>query len=264
MVLVANGPRKDSTPPKDANTVHYTPQYTQTITGAVPAVELGKIREYEQPCAQGRDNRKSDLCAQWKAADAALAAAEWAKWQFFLGILGAVGLLLSIYYTRRAVLAAVASNQNAQEALAHAKEMAGVELRPYLHVDEIEFEVREAVSGRSDVVIRVKNFGSTPATKFRIEAGIERRNTGKINPGTNIRTRRYASVDEIPPGHTASIHVSGFPVGSFLTKGLAYFCTVKFYYSDKFGSNHMRWETYRADEMKRGSNVFRFFLHNNG
>src|SRR4051794_8180848 len=38
---------------------------------AVEAVEQIESKEYNHPCAEGEDNRSSDLCAQWKAADSA-------------------------------------------------------------------------------------------------------------------------------------------------------------------------------------------------
>ncbi len=228
----------------------------------VKTVEAVESAEYQRPCEQHRDNRNSDLCAQWKAADAALDAAQWAKWQFFLGIAGAVGLLMTIYYTRRAVLAAIASNKNAQDSLTHAKAMASVELRPYLHIDEIKSQPSRGHAGAGFVVIRIKNFGSTPAIDFRLEAGVEILNTAKSDLLRKITLRRYPSVNEIPPGHTAQIEIKGLPQGSYFGTGSAYFCTVKFCYSDKFGSEHMRWETYKAEASPSGSKEFRFFRHN--
>lgn len=47
-------------------------------------------KETEQPCKPEEDNRNSDLCAQWKAADAAKESAYWTKWTFFLGVFGSI------------------------------------------------------------------------------------------------------------------------------------------------------------------------------
>jgi hypothetical protein len=56
------------------------------------------------PCAPGRDNRASDLCAQWKAADAA---AEAAKWSGLTGIFTGVALLIGFGTLAAAVAAAI-------------------------------------------------------------------------------------------------------------------------------------------------------------
>ena len=228
------------------------------VLSPTKAVEQVETSEYERPCEQGRDERNSDLCAQWKAADAARDAAEWAKWQLLLGIIGAAGLLVTIHYTRRAVLAAFEANQNAHDTLTHAKEMAAVELRPYLHVDEIAFDKPETLKHRPSVIVRVKNFGATPATRFRFEAAADLRNKSKFDAAKGLRTRRIPSVDEIPPGHLTTIHVPGPPQGSSLNISADFFCTIRFEYSDKFGTEHVRWETYRA-EGSLGRSVFRFF-----
>ena len=53
--------------------------------------ETIKLSAEMQPCERGSDNRKSDLCAQWKAADAASSSADWAYWTM---LAGAVGLLI--------------------------------------------------------------------------------------------------------------------------------------------------------------------------
>lgn len=44
----------------------------------------------DKGCERGQDDRQSDLCAQWKAADAAADSATWAYWTFWTGLLGLV------------------------------------------------------------------------------------------------------------------------------------------------------------------------------
>lgn len=46
--------------------------------------------ETTKPCENGKDNRNSDLCAQWKAADAAKESAEWTRRTFWLGVVGSI------------------------------------------------------------------------------------------------------------------------------------------------------------------------------
>lgn len=44
----------------------------------------------DRGCNPGRDDRQSDLCAQWKAADAAAESAWWASATFWLGLVGLI------------------------------------------------------------------------------------------------------------------------------------------------------------------------------
>ena len=160
----------------------------------------------------------------------------------------------------------VKSNENAQEALAHTKKMAAVELRPYVHIDEIGYSDGDPIERRGSITIRIKNFGSTPATRFRVEAGADLRNTRNLSPGSSlsIRQRRYPTVDELPPGHTATIVLPAPPSGAFHRNDNARFCSVQFWYSDKFGDEYMRWETYKADKTFYREGPFSFFSHNQG
>lgn len=53
-----------------------------------------KPNEETKPCPKGEDNRQSDLCAQWKAADASAESSLWTERTFYLGVGGfLVGLL---------------------------------------------------------------------------------------------------------------------------------------------------------------------------
>lgn len=59
--------------------------------------------EYRTPCSKPKGRDESDLCAQWRAAQAAENSALWAKWGFWITIAGTFGLYWQIYYTRKAV-----------------------------------------------------------------------------------------------------------------------------------------------------------------
>ena len=64
-----------------------------------------------KPCTNEMENRNSDLCAQWKAADAARDAANWAWWQLVISAAGLLGLIVSLFFTRRALVAADNTNK---------------------------------------------------------------------------------------------------------------------------------------------------------
>lgn len=59
-----------------------------------------------EPCRDPKGQGESDLCAQWHAAYAAEDSARWTMWSVYVGIAGIVGLLASLYFTKKAVLAA--------------------------------------------------------------------------------------------------------------------------------------------------------------
>lgn len=70
------------------------------------AAALEKLPNTPAPdtgCKAGQDKRASELCAQWKAADAAKDTAALATWQTILSAFGLIGLLVSLYSTRRAL-----------------------------------------------------------------------------------------------------------------------------------------------------------------
>lgn len=78
--------------------------------------EANKTSDLEQPCEEGDNKRSSDLCAQWKAADAAEKGAG-AAWLF-----GALGTLIGAF----TLAAASAAAYFAKKAADHTKE--GVEV----------------------------------------------------------------------------------------------------------------------------------------
>ena len=80
-------------------------------------VEPIQALELNRPCKEGGDARDSDLCAQWKAADAARDAADWTRWGVLIGIIGTVGLFWTLYYSRAAVKAAQSATKDAENAL---------------------------------------------------------------------------------------------------------------------------------------------------
>ena len=77
-------------------------QHNQAEQGAAVSLERiarttdrnNEAAHFSPECPEGTENRRSDLCAQWKAADAAYESAAWSRRTFHLGIWGlAVGFL---------------------------------------------------------------------------------------------------------------------------------------------------------------------------
>ena len=79
---------------------------------AISRTQIEAVKSYQSdlnqpPCENGKEQSKSELCAQWRAADAASEAAEWAKWSVVAGIIGLVGVLYTLMLTRRSTKAAI-------------------------------------------------------------------------------------------------------------------------------------------------------------
>lgn len=120
----------------------------------------------ERPCEFGRDDRSSDLCAQWKAADAAAASVIVAEKSFWSGV---VGLVISSITFVTAVAAAI----YARGAMIETRRMGEAQSRAYLGEEKTEFlfSVNQINGERSinNCVVSWKNYGESPA--FIIKSG---------------------------------------------------------------------------------------------
>lgn len=108
--------------------------------------------EKDRGCADGQENRDSDLCAQWEGVDATRSAAQYAFWAVLLSAVGTAFLFYTFRTTRRTAVA---------------------ELRAYVFPDTVTLHDGASPGLRSDlqmvpaVEVVLKNFGSTPARKLR-------------------------------------------------------------------------------------------------
>lgn len=103
-----------------------------------------------EPCKRGDDRRYSDLCAQWKAADAA---ADSAWWAWVAGI--------SSIISTAAVLVAIGL---AYQANSIARQTAKSELRAYLATSSVTVEQVDTDARKYVMNLNVINHGQTPAT----------------------------------------------------------------------------------------------------
>lgn len=124
-----------------------------------------------EPCTDGRENRQSDLCAQWKAADAAQSAAR-ASWLFGLmgSIIGGITMTAAIsaaLYARDAAREAKRGSDAAEGGLVHAQEVTSVQLRAYLF-----FRVKVINTLNTSNTMKLEygliNTGQTPARNVRM------------------------------------------------------------------------------------------------
>ena len=110
-------------------------RYTQSNSpkAGQGAVEAFGPKIYREPCRDLRGSEESDLCAQWRAARAAEAAAVWTERGFWIGLASVIGLGVTIFLTLRATKAALRSAGAAERAI----EMEG---RPHILVEKMEME----------------------------------------------------------------------------------------------------------------------------
>lgn len=124
----------------------------ETIASAISNAR--EMHEPDRGCDQGNDNRSSDLCAQWKSADAAKDAARYAFWTLLTSAIGTGLLLWTLWETR-------ATSRR--------------ELRAYISLDHssVAKGVVDDENGSQKVTelilqISWKNSGNTPANNIQM------------------------------------------------------------------------------------------------
>jgi hypothetical protein len=148
------------------------PSQTKTPLTAKPTAQP---LQYRTPCGQPEGQGESDLCAQWRAANAAEDSALWTKWGFWIGVVGSTLLLWQIILTRKAVEDTSEATEAMREANRIADEAAKREARAYIRIDldddrKIIFEPGKKIV----VAFNVINYGLTPAinSNFKFTCGI--------------------------------------------------------------------------------------------
>lgn len=125
-------------------------------------------------CANPHSIDESSLCIQRHA----VGVAEQLNFETMLSILvsgvGTVALVVTVYYSRRATLAAVQASSAAQTAIGHAREASIRELRPYM-VQQTTMNNRilnadGAILPVRRIDVRWRNEGRTPAINVRARA----------------------------------------------------------------------------------------------
>lgn len=184
---LANTPKPSSNPERPKAESNEAQPAKLIAPPAPQPVKPVQPLELYRPCGRSEINYNSDLCAQWKAAEAASEAAFWTEWGFWLGLVGTTGLLTTLFYTRAAVKVAQEATKDADKAIAIAtrnadaaaeqalisKQSADRQLRPYLifhqaiqwHPDPDSPEIRKFHA-------TVNNEGYSPAIVLSFEIGV--------------------------------------------------------------------------------------------
>ncbi|SFR86509.1 hypothetical protein [Sphingomonas jatrophae] len=217
-------------------------------------------------CRPGEDIRWSDLCAQWKAADAADRSAYWTMVQAVLSLLGIGGLIYNLLLTRAAVksaeeagtysIAAVEAGNRSAEAAVRSVELAELnskrELRPYLSASD------PIVSAHGPdftaVALTITNDGKTPAFIRSVKRAVFPHrfpvlladvDLSVLKPFFNFQTLL------VPGGKLRiSTSITGEPdsldeaLADTMNTSLFTFCEVEF--ADVFGDKHVHQSSFRS------------------
>lgn len=131
----------------------------------------------DRGCQPGHDNRQSDLCAQWKAADAAAESANWAFWTLIASIIGlalGAGTLFAAWraahWAKRAAAETQRTADAADKSLEHSRSVTMAELRPYLAFTTASVALE---GGNVTIQIKYRNFGSVPARNIEARCGAD-------------------------------------------------------------------------------------------
>ena len=114
------------------------PEKRVAATPPAPVKQADETDNANRPCAKGENDRDSDLCAQWKAADAAAEAASYAEPLYWLSVVGAVIGLLTAVFAGGAAWFAKRAADAARAQFAHTEISTERQLRAYLFVDTID------------------------------------------------------------------------------------------------------------------------------
>jgi hypothetical protein len=184
LILAASPVHKqDAAASNQAQPNSETAEALRNIASAIE--EANKRPEPDAGCQPGQDDRRSDLCAQWKAADAASDSAWWTKSTFWLAIVGTLiggGTLgaasYAAWYAKRAAehtetgaIEAKRAANAAEETLSETRTANATSLRPYVVFTVVEEEDKSPFTRQTELKYMVKNFGQTPATNVRLSLG---------------------------------------------------------------------------------------------
>ncbi|WP_029873364.1 hypothetical protein [Rhizobium leguminosarum] len=146
---------------------------------ASPSLSL-PVRIVQQPSTETDADRQrqseqdardiENLAVQKKLADLTNKTFYLSFWQLILGIMGAVGLLLTLVLTRRSVHAA-------EEATVTTREMMRRQLRAYVLVEQVTI-ISADNNTKYGINVRFRNGGQTPAIALKVIANLQTINVG--------------------------------------------------------------------------------------
>lgn len=134
---------------------------------AAPAVSADRPqrqsepKDYRDPCSAPKSANESDLCQQWRMAEAAEETANWTYGQVIATAVEAILLAIAIGFAWRAGYWAKRAAITGAETVEVTRTVGMAQSRAYIHPSGPKLTMHE--NGTITVFIRLKNFGQTPA-----------------------------------------------------------------------------------------------------
>lgn len=202
-----------SVPGQASERTHKTSEIDQSsveqLAKIAAAIELATESSRVDPgCQPDKENRKSDLCAQWKAADAASASARWSLLSLVATALGlALGAGTLIAAWRAAHWAKQAAKETARGANAAETSLneARMQTRPYITITAAKDESGEMFTRNSTIKVEFKNFGTIPARDviFSIGMTVHKRPIG--DAVVHLHPDMKGNMGSIAPGELRAV-----------------------------------------------------------
>jgi hypothetical protein len=214
LILIGAAPNKDGiNQPNQAPSQNPVTDQLKDVVSAIK--ESNKSPQPDNGCKAGEDNRSSDLCAQWKAADAAKDAA-W--WTFFAAITTAVGVIIGFltlfaagfaaWYAKKAANETEKGARAALDAVAAtnlANEIARETSRAWVFCTEIKFDKPLAIVNHPELGLRyeiistvmLKNNGAALAKNVLLKVDLVYMLTTEIDPAWESLPNRAKEQFEI-------------------------------------------------------------------
>ena len=196
-------------------------EVTKPTPQTVTTPETPEAQPKDSGCADGKDRRNSDLCAQWKAADAAFDSARATERQIIIGwlglALGAVTMVAAIaaaIYARKAAHETKRSAKAAEDALSQAQHVA----RAWLSI-AVEAEKITSIehSRRFYYRVTIKNVGAVVAENLQWHHNVFDIRHGDRVAARKVKSwelRRRKTESIIQPGESISTSIWSFDAES--------------------------------------------------
>ncbi|AZO15093.1 hypothetical protein EJ069_10340 [Mesorhizobium sp. M2A.F.Ca.ET.043.05.1.1] len=176
-----------------------------TATPNAPASTAGDPPGYKDPCEVGQDDRNSDLCAQWKAADAAEQSAFWTMIGVIVGGLTLIAAGLAAWYAGRAAQYtrdgaehAGRSVKTAEVATEVSRQIGEAQARAYISVTKAWLE--NNANALPKIILQVRNSGQSPAYDLTAVFRASSEQFDLDPPLTPLRVNSYVLADLFPAG----------------------------------------------------------------
>lgn len=150
------------------------PNISQTLTADPTAVAKPETTIPDRGCKRGYENRQSDLCAQWKAADAAADSATWTFWTLITGIVGLFlgsGTLFAAWRAAHWAKRAAEETGKGATAAETALDESRQQMRPYVAFTNADDDQTGPFSRATAIRLKIKNFGNIPAQNVTLAIG---------------------------------------------------------------------------------------------